>query len=302
MQVFAACFYSGYGASNATAATVAEGSRDFNGGVTESTTREVSGNGAAHVIAAATRRPTLYVNSEVIRDGLDDIIQRRPGTKVFQLGNALIDRPRIKEASDAIHERFGTNDDSLQRIGKRRVGRFFDAGTYEPCVSAPSNSPKRTKFPQNPIISHPFHRLARTLVSVVAGPLVLLRTIDDPGSNGIEVDVSAYFEEVPVLFHDLGMETSLKEMTGATMPSVEEAGIASIEILHPRGEIRLRGLHEEMIVISHQDERVQSPSVRFDRPPQPVKPSLTVRVVLHDVLMRIPARSNMVDRTGELDS
>ena len=132
--------------------------------------------------------------------------------------------------------------------------------------------------------------------------MVLFRTIDDPGSNRIEVDVSAYFEEVPVLFHDLAMETSLKEMAGATMPPVEVTGIASIEILHPRGEIGFRGLDEEMIVIPHENERVQSPSIRLDRPPQPVKPSLTVRVVEHDVLLRIPARSNMVDRTSELDS
>jgi len=96
------------------------------------------------------------------------------------------------------------------------------------------------------------------------------------------MDVAADLAEVALFLDEMPLETPLKKMPAAAMPPVEVAGIAAAEILHPGREVRLGRLHEQVLVVRHEDERVQPPSVGFHRPSQPIEASVPVGIVTDD--------------------
>jgi len=108
------------------------------------------------------------------------------------------------------------------------------------------------------------------------------------------VDIPAHLEEVALLFEEMPFETALEEVAAAAMAAIEVACIAAIEVLHAGRQVRLGRFHKEMVVVPHEHERMDPPSVGLDRPPQPVQP-------LHDVLPSVPARHDMVEGPGKFD-
>ena len=67
------------------------------------------------------------------------------------------------------------------------------------------------------------------------------------------------------------------------MARVEIATIADIEILDSRGEIGLRRLDEQLVVVCHGDVCMCLPVVGVDRVLQPVDSALSIRIVADDV-------------------
>ena len=61
-----------------------------------------------------------------------------------------------------------------------------------------------------------------------------------------------------------------------------DAAVAGVEMLHAGREVGLGRLDEQVLVVVHQHEGVQSPAVGLDGPPQPIESLLPVGFVAYD--------------------
>ena len=62
-----------------------------------------------------------------------------------------------------------------------------------------------------------------------------------------------------------------------------------------RGEqVRLGRLHDEMIVVVHQDEHMQSPTIGLHRTSQPVQSFLPIRIISHNRTPLVAARRHVM--------
>ncbi len=68
------------------------------------------------------------------------------------------------------------------------------------------------------------------------------------------------------------------------------------------GEIGLRRLDEELVVIGHKDEGVQSPAVVLHGASEPLEPLLTIAIIAHDRSAFVAAGYDMVEGTRELNA
>ena len=86
------------------------------------------------------------------------------------------------------------------------------------------------------------------------------------------------------------------------MAAVEIARVTVVKVLHAGREVGLGRFDEERVVIVHQHERVQPPTVGLDRAPEPVEPPASIDVIADNHPPLVSARHHMVQRTGKLDS
>jgi hypothetical protein len=84
----------------------------------------------------------------------------------------------------------------------------------------------------------------------------------------------------------------------ALVALVEGAGVAAIQIPHPVGEVRERGLDEEVVVIAHQAAHVRAPAVTPFDPAQDVEEDDPVAVVDDDWGVVVAADPDVVESTG----
>jgi len=82
------------------------------------------------------------------------------------------------------------------------------------------------------------------------------------------------------------------------VPLVEGAGVAAVQVSHPVGEVRLRGLDEEVVVVPHQAAHVRAPAVAPFDPAQDVEEDDPISVVQHDRRVVVAADPDVVVGTG----
>ena len=75
---------------------------------------------------------------------------------------------------------------------------------------------------------------------------------------------------------------------------VEGAGVAAVQIPHPIGEVRERGLDEEVIVVAHEAPHVSAPAVTPFDPPEDVEEDDPVSIVEHDRRMVVAPDPDVV--------
>ncbi len=79
--------------------------------------------------------------------------------------------------------------------------------------------------------------------------------------DGVLDDV---LERVAVLllgFDHLRPEALAEDMVLAAVPRVEDAGVLAVEVAHAVGQVRLRGLDEQVVVVAHEAANVEPPAV-----------------------------------------
>ena len=87
-----------------------------------------------------------------------------------------------------------------------------------------------------------------------------------------------------------------------SVATIEALGIHTVQLPHTAGEIRLRGVNQEMYVIVHQAVGMTAPTKALHYPSQGGQEQLTVLIVTKDSLACIPSRSDVIERTGEFDA
>ena len=91
-------------------------------------------------------------------------------------------------------------------------------------------------------------------------------------------------------------------MSASPVVTIEPGGVSDIEMAHELAQITGWRLHEEVIMIEHQDKAVENDIIRSKRIRQNSKKLLSVAVAFEDSLSLIATAGNMIDSTGILDS
>jgi hypothetical protein len=79
---------------------------------------------------------------------------------------------------------------------------------------------------------------------------------------------------------------------------VEGAGVAAVQVAHPVGEVRERGLDEEVVVVPHEAAHVGAPAVAPFDPAQDVEEEDPVSIVQHDRRVVVAADPDVVIGAG----
>ncbi len=132
----------------------------------------------------------------------------------------------------------------------------------------------------------------------IAGPGIPLGLLHHIRANGIQDHVPADFQKMAVLLNQDRLVPALKEMPCPAMPFVEELGIDAIQLPHAYGEIAVRSLDEQMIMIGHEAVGMTDPIVALIDMLEGVQEILPVPVVLEYGLLFIAAGGYVIDCAG----
>ena len=120
------------------------------------------------------------------------------------------------------------------------------------------------------------------------------------GPHGLEVDIGAQHREIaalPRIRHDRLVAT-LEKMAAETVPRVEAHRPCGLEPAHPRNQIGLGRLQQEMVVVGHRHLRRHPPARALAHLAQGLEEATPIRGVLENRLPPVPAFENVINRPG----
>ena len=86
------------------------------------------------------------------------------------------------------------------------------------------------------------------------------------------------------------------------MATVRGLSVNTIELAHPLGEVRIRRLYHQMVVIAHQTVGMANPVKPFHHLRQYLEKTLSILIIFVDGLVPVSAGSYMIKRTIELNA
>jgi hypothetical protein len=93
-------------------------------------------------------------------------------------------------------------------------------------------------------------------------------------------------------------KTLAEDVVAASVECVEGASVLAVEIAHSGGEVRVRRLDEEVVVVAHQAAGVEAPAVPADHAPKLVQENAAVVVVQKTQVLVVAAGRDVVPRAG----
>ncbi len=102
--------------------------------------------------------------------------------------------------------------------------------------------------------------------AAIARPNPVFRPFDNTRADRIQDDVAADFEKMSVFLYKHGFVPALEEVTCSLVPLIKSLGVESIQLSHSEGEVAIRRLDENVVVISHEAVSVTDPVVTFIDP------------------------------------
>ena len=97
------------------------------------------------------------------------------------------------------------------------------------------------------------------------------------------------------------MEARLKNMTDAIVPSIEALRVDAVELPHPPGQIGLRRLEQQVVMVHHLAVGKHEPSEALSRAREHLEPLNAVDFVSIDRLASVAAGRHMVNRVGRIE-
>ena len=80
------------------------------------------------------------------------------------------------------------------------------------------------------------------------------------GAEGIQVEVMADLAQRFAFLDQQGLVAALKQVSAFAAQLVEPVGEGGLQPLHPRHQVALRCLQRQMVVIAHDDKRMEHPA------------------------------------------
>ena len=93
-------------------------------------------------------------------------------------------------------------------------------------------------------------------------------------------------------------EPLAEDVVPAAVPLVEGAGVLAVQVAHAVGEVRQRGLDEEVVVVAEQAAGVEAPAIVALDPSQNLEEDPPVVVVLEDRIVVVALRPDVVVGAG----
>jgi hypothetical protein len=106
--------------------------------------------------------------------------------------------------------------------------------------------------------------------------------------------------QVRGVIHEPRAESPLQNVPAPLVPPIEPLRVHPIHLPHRTGEIALRRLEEDVVVVAHQTVRVATKAISSHGRGQDDQEDRTVRVVPKNRLVIVAARGDVVDGTREL--
>lgn len=137
---------------------------------------------------------------------------------------------------------------------------------------------------------------------LVARPRPFADTLAQLCSQRVAEDVADGGEQVFVLLHEERAVAALEEVAVAAVAAVEALGVDTVQVPHAAGEVRLRRLHEQVVVVRHQAVREPLPAVALAAERECLEEALAVCRVPVDRLALVPTCDDVEDSVCELDA
>ena len=98
-----------------------------------------------------------------------------------------------------------------------------------------------------------------------------------------------------VLLYEYGFVPALEEVTCSPVPLIESLGVESVQLSHADGEVAVRGLDENVVVIAHEAVSVTDPVITFIDPMESMKKILAILIVLENVFSIVTSTGDVIN-------
>jgi citrate lyase beta subunit len=105
-----------------------------------------------------------------------------------------------------------------------------------------------------------------------------------------------------VLLDENGLVPALEQMACPSVTFVEELGVDSIQLPHTEGEVAIRRLDKDMVMVGHEAVGVADPIIPLVDVLEGVQEVQSILVVLEDGLLLVTAGGNVINSTGVFDA
>jgi hypothetical protein len=126
----------------------------------------------------------------------------------------------------------------------------------------------------------------------------LFEPADEPVVEGVVDDVLDRGFVLLVRLDHLGPVAAAEDVILPLVAFVEGAGVAAVQVPHPVGEVRQRGLDEDVVVVPNQAAHVRAPAVAPFDPAQDVEENHPVAIVHDDRSVVVAADPDVVEGTS----
>lgn len=124
----------------------------------------------------------------------------------------------------------------------------------------------------------------------------------DPYANGVEVNIVADAREVRAGFNQQGFITPLENVAVLSVKPREPRREGGLQPVHPVHQTGRRRFQRQVVVISHHDVGVDTPTEPSERFVQRAHKRVACAIGDRYVVLEIPAIDDVVERAGKLDA
>jgi len=124
-------------------------------------------------------------------------------------------------------------------------------------------------------------------------------TKDHGRPHRVQVDIPGKFHGVVVLGHQKGLIAALEKVAEPFSLDVEIRGVRAVDVPHDLGQVGVRGLDEEVVVVFHQAVGVKNGPVTFMYLSEVLKEPLPVPLAPVNALSLVASGCYMVKRPGK---
>jgi hypothetical protein len=135
----------------------------------------------------------------------------------------------------------------------------------------------------------------------MAAPGPLARIATEPRPHGVEHHIARELHEVGVGFDQDRLVAPLEDVPDTSVASIRGLGVHPVQLSHAPGEVRLGGLHDQVVVVAHLAPRVTTPVEPIADLAEEFQPQQAIDVVGIDRLATVTTRSQVVHPSGKLD-
>lgn len=136
----------------------------------------------------------------------------------------------------------------------------------------------------------------------MAAPEIVLGSLDDPGPDRVEDDVSADREQVGVFLDEDRAVSRLEEMAKPPVAPVVPLRVDAVEVAHAEGKVPVRDFEQQVVVVVHQAVGVTEPLIPLDRSSEDCQERVTIVIVLDDRALLVSAGDHMNHCAGRTNA